>query len=267
MNMTCTKYYRMIETSHRPGGCPPGGTVRDGARHSLRRRGGRWLGAAVAAALVLIFLLQGGHPPSNAQEIAWLKRLAAADNPDAQLQLGLAYREGRYGLVPDARAGQYWLGRAARNGQEYAIENLAGAAAVDKTVTADTAETSARGRLDTLAMQLKSPTLATVAALWKILGLGLTGSQSSDALQQRAEAGDPVAEFQLAMRYRDGAWSVNRDPAKALYWLKRAADAGNPLAMKDLAEVYRSGALGSERDLDKAVHWQRRAAALSGPHG
>jgi TPR repeat protein len=78
--------------------------------------------------------------------------------------------------------------------------------------------------------------LVTISTLWKILGLGLTGSQSSDALQQRAQSGDPVAEFQLAMRYRDGAWSVNRDPDKASYWLKRAADAGNPLAVKLMTE-------------------------------
>jgi len=78
--------------------------------------------------------------------------------------------------------------------------------------------------------------LVTISALWKILGLGLTGSQSPDGLQQRAQSGDSVAEFQLGMRYRDGAWSVNRDPDKASYWLKRAAAAGNPLAVKALAE-------------------------------
>jgi TPR repeat protein len=42
------------------------------------------------------------------------------------------------------------------------------------------------------------------------------------------------------MRYRDGAWSVNRDPDKASYWLKRAAAAGNPLAVQALAEADQS---------------------------
>ena len=236
MTMTCTKYYRMMEKSPRPGNCQPGGIAQNDASHSRRLSGGYWLGAAIAAALILVFLLKGGLPPSDSQELAWLTRLAAANNSGAQLQLGLAYREGRYGLVPDARAGQYWLEKAARNGQEYAVDLLAGHPTTGKAVAEDAARTPLPSRLDTIATQLKSPMLVTISALWKILGLGLTGSQSSDALQQRAQSGDPVAEFQLGMRYRDGAWSVNRDPAKASYWLKRAADAGNPLAVKVLGE-------------------------------
>jgi uncharacterized protein len=236
MTMICTKYYRMMEKSHRPGNCQPGGTAQENASRSRRPSGGYWLGAAIAAALILVFLLQGGLPPSDSQELAWLNQLAAADNPDAQLQLGLAYRDGRYGLAPDAVAGQYWLEKAARNGQEYAVDLLAGHPATGKAGVDNVARTPPPGRLDTIAAQLKSPMLATISALWKILGLGLAGSQSSDALQQRAQSGDPVAEFQLGMRYRDGAWSVNRDPAKASYWLKRAADAGNLLAVKALRE-------------------------------
>jgi TPR repeat protein len=236
MNMSCTKDYRMMEKSPRPGGCPPGTTAPKSVSHSTRRVGVQWLGAAVVAALLFALLLHGGHAPSDAQEIAWINRLAAADNPDAQLQLALAYQEGRHGLAPDARTGQYWLERAARNGQEYAVELLASQSATGRAGTAVAARTPASRRPERLATQLKSPALVTVSALWKILGLGLIGSQSFDALQQRAQSGDAVAEFQLGMRYRDGAWSVNRDPDKALYWLKRASDAGNPLAVKVLAE-------------------------------
>jgi TPR repeat protein len=235
MTMTSTKYYRMMEKSPRPDNAKPGGTARDDASHPRRLRGGYWLGAALVAVLVLVFLMQGGRPPSDSQELAWLNRLAAANNPDAQLQLGLAYREGRYGLAPDARTGQYWLEKAARNGEQYAVDLLAGHPTT-KAGADEAARIPVTSRLDTIAAQIKSPMLVTISALWRILGLGLTGSQSSDALQQRAQSGDPAAEFQLGMRYRDGAWSVNRDPDKASYWLKRAADAGNPLAVKALAE-------------------------------
>jgi TPR repeat protein len=236
MIMSCTKDYRMIEKSPRPGACPPGTTAPKSVSHSSRRVGVQWLGAAVVAALLFALLMHGGHAPSDAQEIAWINRLAAADNPDAQLQLALAYQEGRHGLVPDARTGQYWLERAARNGQEYAIGLLASQSATGKAGAADAARTPARSRLETPGTQLKSSPLITVSTLWKILGLGLIGSQSFDALQRQAQSGDAVAAFQLGMRYRDGAWSVNRDPDKALYWLKRASDAGNPLAVKVLAE-------------------------------
>jgi TPR repeat protein len=235
MTMTSTKYYRMMEKSPRPDNGKPGSAAGEDASHPRRLRGGYWLGAALVAVLVLVFLMQGGLPPSDSQELAWLNRLAAANNPDAQLQLGLAYREGRYGLAPDARVGQYWLEKAARNGEQYAVDLLAGQPPT-KAGADEAARAPVTSRLDTIATQIKSPMLVTISALWRILGLGLTGSQSPDALQQRAQSGDPAAEFQLGMRYRDGAWSVNRDPDKASYWLKRAADAGNPLAVKALAE-------------------------------
>jgi uncharacterized protein len=234
MNMTCTKYYRMMEKSRRPHNSKPGGIPEDNVSHTRHLSVDYRLAAVIVAVLVVAFLVQGGLPPSDSQELAWLNRLAAADNPDAQLQLGLAYREGRYGLAPDARAGQYWLEKAARNGEDYAINLLAGHSTTEAGRD-ETARTSVTSRLDTIATQVKSPMLMTISSLWKILGLGLIGSQSSDALQQRAQSGDPAAEFQLGMRYRDGAWSVNRDPDKASYWLKRAADAGNPLAEKVLA--------------------------------
>jgi hypothetical protein len=232
MTMTSTKHYRMMEKPHHPHKGKPGDSAVDDHSHARRPSGGYRLGAAIVAGLALIFLLKGGLPPSDSQELDWLNRLAA-NNPDAQLQLGLAYREGRYGLAPDARAGDYWLEKAARNGEQYAVDLLAGHPVTQANEAARTPFTS---RLDALAAQVKSPMLVTLLALWKILGLGLTGSQSSDALQQRAQSGDPVAEFQLGMRYRDGAWSVNADPDKASYWLKRAAEAGNPLAAKALVE-------------------------------
>ena len=235
MTMTSTKHYRMMEKPQRPHNGKPGHTAQDDPGHTRRLSGSYWLGAAIVAGLALVFLLKGGLPPSDSQELAWLNRLAAANNPDAQLQLGLAYREGRYGLAPDAGTGQYWLEQAARNGEQYAIDLLAGHPTTGAGAD-EAARTPVTSRLDAIAAQVKSPLLVTISALWKILGLGLTGSQSSDALQQRAQSGDPAAEFQLGMRYRDGAWSVNRDPDKASYWLKRAAEAGNPLAVKALTE-------------------------------
>ena len=236
MTMTSTKHYRMMENPHRPHNGKPGDTAQ--YDHSQPRRLTRsyWLGASIVAGLALVVLLKGGPPPSNAQELAWLNRLATANNPDAQLQLGLAYREGRYGLTPDVRAGQYWLEKAVRNGEEYAVDLLADHPAKGRAGSYEVDHTPVSSRLDTLASQIKSPMLFTISALWKILGLGLTASQSPDTLQQRAQSGDPAAEFQLGMRYRDGAWSVNRNPDKSSYWLRRAADDGNPLAVKALTE-------------------------------
>jgi len=270
-DMHCTKFFRLNPMSfvaaanHLPG-IAHAGTPR------IRRVGtGRWLAAAAAGGLLITFLAHGAHRPSDAQEFDWLNRLAAADDAGAQLQLGLAYRDGRYGLAPDAGTGQYWLDRAARNGQVYAadpgVHRQPGGKVSAATDPAGVARPVASGRLDALATELDSPTLAAVSAIWKTLSMTSTAAQSSAALEQRARSGDPVAEFQLATRYRDGAWAENRDPARAYYWLRRSASAGNPVAMRALAEVYRTGDLGVVRDPEGAARWEKLAAAGSPRHG
>lgn len=269
--MHYTKFFRLNPISsfvaaHLLSGASHAGTLR-----ARQTNGGRWLAAVAAGGLLLTLLMHAAHRPSDAQELDWLSRLANAGDAGAQLQLGLAYRDGRYGLATDPRTGQYWLDRAARNGQVYGAgpgdHNRPGARL--SAPAGDTVAVRSRGtgRLDALASELDSPTLAAVSTLWKTLAKTSTGAQSSAALKERAEAGDPVAEFQLAARYRDGAWAVNSDPAKAYYWLRRSASAGNPVAMRALAEVYRTGDLGVARDSAVAARWEQQAEAASRSNG
>jgi uncharacterized protein len=56
-------------------------------------------------------------------------------------------------------------------------------------------------------------------------------------LQPPAEAGDPRAEYAIALIYRD-ALGVKRDKAAAWDWLRRSAEHGWPFAMFDLGEMY-----------------------------
>jgi len=76
------------------------------------------LAAAIAASLLL-----GNHVKSG-DELDWLTHLANQGDTGAQLQLGLAYRDGRYGLVPDAKTGLYWLRRSAAGGSAYAEDAI-----------------------------------------------------------------------------------------------------------------------------------------------
>jgi len=266
-DMNYTKYFRLNPISFVAGAYHLPGIAHEGIPRIRRHGIGRWLAAAVTGGLFLTLLMHGAHHPSDTQELDWLSRLAADDDAGAQLQLGLAYRNGHYGLEPDARTAQYWLDRAARNGQPYYPDPglrkqpiKSESAAVDQSRAARPVASS---KLDALATELDSPTLAVVSAIWKTLSMTSTAAQSSAALEQRAQSGDPVSEFQLATRYRDGAWAVNRDPAKAYYWLRRSADAGNPVAMRALAEVYRTGDLGIERDPAGAARWEKRAAVAA----
>jgi uncharacterized protein len=72
----------------------------------------------LAAAVAMVSLL--GKPDSPKTELHWLNQLSSSGDPGAQLQLGLAYRDGMYGLKPDAKTGLYWLKQSANGGNPYA---------------------------------------------------------------------------------------------------------------------------------------------------
>lgn len=121
----------------------------------------RWLlGAGLVLGAVVLAAI-GSHgtvvPPD--QEVAWLSRLAANGDAGAQMQLGLAYREGRYGLKPDEKTGLFWLAKARNNGQAYASAPPA---------------TQQPNRLHTMATQIGSPTLEMLADLWDVAALSVT---------------------------------------------------------------------------------------------
>lgn len=75
-------------------------------------------GGLLLAAVLAILMLGAQIKPHD--EVAWLTQLANQGDDGAQLQLGLAYRDGRYGLTPDAKTGLYWLKRSAAGGNAYA---------------------------------------------------------------------------------------------------------------------------------------------------
>jgi TPR repeat protein len=72
-----------------------------------------------------------------------------------------------------------------------------------------------------------------------------------------------VAEYQLALRYRDGSWGVNANPQLALGWLQMAANHGNPVAMATLADAYDKGGFGLTADPTQSRLWHQRADAAS----
>lgn len=159
-----------------------------------------------ALALGLALVAAAPHRSTQAASLSQLAWQARDGNPAAQLLLGLAYRHGGYGLKPDAAAGTGWIAQAARGGNAYAAGLLTGVDARHGAV----------------------PRVG-LAQLWGMR------QQSGAALQRRARDGDPVAQFQLAMRYRDGAWGVDADPRLARAWLEQAARHGNPVALRALA--------------------------------
>ncbi len=81
-------------------------------------------------------------------------------------------------------------------------------------------------------------------------------SKNGSTLMSRAEAGDPVAQIELA---RQLAESTVPDLLGAVRWFRAAAEKGNPEAQYLLAVRYLNGQ-GVEQSPTEAVNWLRRAA-------
>jgi TPR repeat protein len=189
-----------------------------------------WLGGTlVALAFAAVYAVGGSlKPPSEAQ---WLTNLAASGNSGAQLQLGLAYRDGALGLKPDRAASLHWLRTSAQGGNAYAAQTLQpeGHASRDGAVQGMT--------LAALATRFHSLTLQAMSVVADLISWASLAPQSATALRMTADGGDPIAQYQLGIRYRDGGWGVERDTAQARSWLTRAAGAGNPLAAQALLSI------------------------------
>lgn len=76
-------------------------------------------------------------------------------------------------------------------------------------------------------------------------------------LRQRAKAGDPQAQLQLAQALRDAEEGAN--PTKAMLWCRRAAKQGLPAAQRLLGELYLEGE-GVMQDDAMGVQWIAKAA-------
>lgn len=81
-------------------------------------------------------------------------------------------------------------------------------------------------------------------------------------LLQQAQAGEPMAELQLALAYRDGRLGLKTDHKAAAGWLDQAARAGNDYAATMLGDAYASGD-GVTQNETVAEHWWQ----LSASHG
>lgn len=233
------------------GGTPP-------LPHQLRAP--YYLAGALVLGLVLLAALpHHSNEEASLSQIEW--QAGEDNNADAQLLLGLAYRNGSYGLPVDDKRATTWLARAAAGGNAYAAGVLGDAYAQGTGVKADPVRANywwhqaAQGGDRHGAARL-GQAVSAGERLMQVLDLS---SQSASALLHRAEGGDNVAQFQLAMRYRDGSWGVNADPRRARYWLQQAASHGNPVAMNALAEAYAQGAMGLSADASLAARWHRRA--------
>lgn len=213
-----------------------------------------------------------GLPRDHHTAAQWLQRAAEAGDAYAAAALGDAYASAD-GVVKDAAAAQRWWTQAAESGNVHAQSQL-GLALTVATATPEqkfagyrwleqasaAGDTAAR---TALGADPSAPVEASGQGLWSRLtrmfdNLSMNG-QSADSLLARARAGDSDAQYELALRYRDGAWGVDADPIQALAWLRQAAHHGNAMAMLALSDAYRAGQLGLAPNPAKAEKWHHMA--------
>lgn len=83
------------------------------------------------------------------------------------------------------------------------------------------------------------------------------------SLQAQADAGDAEAQYDLAVRYRDGD-GVGVSYGESASWFQRAAEQGNVPAQVNLGIYYRQG-VGVAKDIDLAKVWFHAAARAGHP--
>ncbi|MGA7978854.1 MAG: tetratricopeptide repeat protein [Chromatiaceae bacterium] len=223
-------------------------------------------------------------------EVQWLTDLADGGDAGAQLQLGLAYRDGRLGLTPDQKVSIQWLRMSAGQGNAYAASALGDAYARQAGTSPDAAASAVQwwrkaaqaGNADAQrhlseALVQRGDTAAGDA--WVREG-SIQGRPEAVQRPQRLSSQDQVltgdAEGEgtlasLAARLHSRslqALSYVADLLKrtslgpqSTISLRKAAEAGDSVAQYQLGIRYRDGGWGVERDPNQARGWLSRAAA------
>ncbi len=192
------------------------------------------------------------------QAVKWWQKAARKENAKAEYLLGKAYLEG-IGVKKDAKQALHWTTLSAEQGNKDAQYLLGKMYYEGQDVPYQ--KEAAKSWLSRAAEQAHSEAINLLAIISGMLdSTTKTYQQSAEVLIDKAEKGDPQAEYELGLRYESGAWDVNKDNKKALHWITLAANAGNRLAMKTLANIYQHGDLGLPADPDKAAQWENRAS-------
>jgi len=76
-----------------------------------------------------------------------------------------------------------------------------------------------------------------------------------------AMQGDAAGQYNLGRMYQSGN-GIEKDDAKASYWIRRSAAKNYQPAAVTLANAYRVGTMGVKVDKDLADSWEKKAARL-----
>jgi TPR repeat protein len=189
----------------------------------------KWLHAAAEKGhpqaqynLALIYERGIGVAKDHKMALALLRTSAEQGHADAQYYMGQSYRMGEEGLSPDYHEAREWYSKAARQGHVDALNNL--------------------------------------GAMWESgLGGPTDNVEALKCFRQAAEEGDPSAEHNMGIIYREGKCGVSADPAEAYKWFRRSAEHGDANGQNQLG-VHLASGLGTEQNDAEAAEWFEKSA-------
>jgi len=171
----------------------------------------------IAAVMLLVVL---SSATVSAEDLAALKERATNGDPNAQISLGIAYRDGR-GVAQDDAQALAWFRRAAEKNDAAAFDNLGWMCEHGLGTTADLAE-------------------------------------AARCYRESADGGHAQGQWNLGRMYAETSWG-RYDNAEAARWYRRAADGGHREARYRLGLAYLQG-MGVPADAAAACEWFRAAA-------
>jgi TPR repeat protein len=222
------------------------------------------------------------------QAVAHFRQAASFDDSAARYNLGLAYAHG-WGVPADMASAARLMAQSASQGHPKALHWLArdamarGDVAAAGILYARAAEAGSEEAARVVAAGASAPearALVQRRALPSAIAADVFGSSTcvgctrferaallqevADA-KQRAASGDPVASYNLGVRYEAGA-GVPRDPFEAARRHLAAAQAGYAPAQYAVGRLYAVGE-GLAMDLVSAHAWLNLASASGGDVG
>ncbi len=207
---------------------------------------------------------QGDTAERRQEAFVWLVKAADHDHPQAQVELGQYYWNGKESggiyedtVARDREKAREWWERAAARGNVAAMKELAWR--YEKGADGFPVNPRRAGEL--------------WGAIAKSMDQGLEGVEgdrqtateyrqraaASTALQRDAERGVPEAQIELGNRLLDAESPSREDKEQGLGLLERAAEQGDVETQYNLGSMYMFGRNGAQKDLERGRKWWDRA--------
>ena len=221
---------------------------------------------ALAAGLVLSQRMRAANPAPAMASKPNGGVATVAPPTDTDTTVTLAPTNGGFTPAPQSGASNGPKGKvlplANQSVRPAPVLPVPGATAQTATMPASPAPAANAGDRIAQLANAGNPIAETILGLKFLDGQGVPVDlvQAGKWLGRAADHGNAVAQYRLGTMYERGQGTA-ADPAKAAKWYQAAANQGNRKAMHNLAVAFAAGAMG-KKDMAEAARWFSKAAAL-----